>query len=77
MPGINIGTEEYPYTAGSWYYSFATGKSYPVADGTLEVSKKGSQYTIKADMKDGNGNEYKLVYVGAVPVDASAASYPE
>ena len=77
MPGINIGTEEYPYTAGSWYYSFATGKSYPVADGTLEVSKKGSQYTIKADMKDRNGNEYKLVYVGAVPVDASAASYPE
>ena len=76
IPGAYTATEQYPFNSGSWYNYYETGESVPLVDGTLEVSREGNQYTIKAEMKDDVGNEYNYLLVGAVSIDTYAATYP-
>ena len=78
MPGVLVGGEDDDdaYTTGTYYVSAATEAETPLVDGTIDVSKEGNQFTIKADLKDAAGNAFKYVYVGEVPIDASGASYP-
>ena len=78
MPGLIVGGEDDDdaYATGTYYVSAATEAETPLVDGTVEVSKEGNQYTIKADLKDAAGTAYKYVYVGEVPIDASGATYP-
>ena len=61
---------------GSAYTSAATETTVAIVDGTFEVSADNGKYTIKTDLKDSEGKDYKLVYIGSVTVDAEGATYP-
>lgn len=78
MPGLIVGgdDDDDAYATGTYYVSAATETETPLVDGTIDVSKEGNQFTIKTDLKDASGNEFKYVYIGEVPIDASSATYP-
>ena len=75
-PGAYFGDEEDSYIMGSQYTNVTTEESLPIIDGVVEVSRNGEVYTIKADVTDLNGKNYKYVYEGEVEVDTEGATYP-
>lgn len=76
MPGILVEDEEESNATGSYFSSAAGGVEILIADGTIEVGREAGEYTIKVDVVDESGKEYKYVYVGEVEINSEGAAYP-
>lgn len=77
IPGTEISFDDDETSIlGSTYTSTVTETSVAIVDGTFEISVADGTFTIKTDLKDSEGKEYKMVYIGQVTVDATGATYP-
>lgn len=78
MPGfiLQFEDEEEGDIMGTYYENGTSGESAILTDGTIEVSESAEGYTVKVDMTDPDGNEYKFVYIGEVELDTESATYP-
>lgn len=74
---IESSDDDDAYIYGSYYEDAAAGVQVEIVDGTVEVTKaEDGSYVIKAQVKDKNGKEYKLVNIGEVTIDTEGAGYP-
>lgn len=70
------GDEEESYVSGSFYFNMATGEEIPIVDGSFTITIGNEGHTIKTDLKDADGKDYKFVFTGEVELDAEGAGYP-
>ena len=77
IPGVIMELDDEATVMGSAYTSAATEETVAIVSGTFEIlAGENGIYTIKTDLKDAAGKDYKLVYIGEVEVDAEGAQYP-
>jgi hypothetical protein len=81
MAGVSTGVDdEDAYVAGCYFAYPLDGEKYasiPLVDGTIDVvANNDGTFTIKADMVDGEGKDYKYAFEGNVVINAEEAGYP-